>query len=284
MSPRQRVTHLIVNADDFGLSDPINRGIVEAHERGIVTSTSIMPVGGSFDSAVQLAKGLPQLDVGVHLTLVGEKALMPASRIPTLVDDAGRLPQDVFSFVRRYLTGRISLSDVRAELAAQFERVASAGIRLTHADSHQHVHVLGGIRETVAQLCETHAVKVLRRPAEPFRRHLFTGSAAPRRLVELAAIRLACSGSWPRQLYCAEPFFGFYFGGRLSLQALLAIIDSLPHGRVSELMCHPGRRDERYAAWGYGWEEELGALTDEAAKKALADRGIKLTGFRSVLA
>jgi chitin disaccharide deacetylase len=275
---------LIVNADDFGLSCPVNSGIVEAHVNGIVTSTSIMAVGAAFDDAVRLSRDLPGLDVGIHLTLVGESALLPCARVPTLVDEHGRLPRDVFTFARRFLGGRIRLSDVRAELNAQFERVRSAGIRMSHADSHQHVHMLGEIREVVADLCRAYGVPILRRPAEPVDRQLLYGVPALHRVAGLAAVRLACMGSWPRHMKRTDAFFGFYFGGRLSRDALLAVIRCLPVGRVSELMCHPGRYDARYADWGYSWAMELSALASVEVRSALAEREVVLSDFRSLYA
>ena len=273
---------LIVNADDFGLSPAVNAGIVEAHLNGIVTSTSIMANGAAFDDAVRLLRGLPALDAGIHLTLVGEMALLAPEQVPTLVDQHGRLPRDVFTFTRGYFAGRIRLSDIRAELNAQFERLRSAGVQLSHADSHQHVHMLGEIREVVADLCRAHGVPVLRRPAEPFGRQLMHGAPAPRRFAELAALRLACAGSWPRHMQRTDSFYGFYFGGRLTRDALLAIIRCLPHGQAVELMCHPGHYDPRYAGWGYCWEQELSALTSAEARSALAARNVALSGFRSL--
>jgi predicted glycoside hydrolase/deacetylase ChbG (UPF0249 family) len=105
---------LIVNADDFGASEGINSGIVEAHTRGIVTSTSMMVTGAAAGAAVKLASEHPALSVGLHWDL-----------------DSGGQP-------------KVDLADaaaVRAELARQLEAFHElAGRPPTHVDSHHHIH------------------------------------------------------------------------------------------------------------------------------------------------
>jgi predicted glycoside hydrolase/deacetylase ChbG (UPF0249 family) len=272
-------TRFIVSADDFGLSARVNAGIVDAHRNGIVTSTTIMAVGAAFEDAARLAGENPDLDIGVHLTLVGERALLPPGKIPSLADEAGRLPVDVFAFARDYVRGRIRLTDIRAELNAQLERVRSAGLRVTHIDSHQHVHMLGGILETTAELCVAHRVPYLRRAAEHLGRQLLCGRPLPQRLLQLAAVRTVALRSWPDSVRCTDRFYGFYSGGRLTEAHLAAVIRSMRPGVVAELMCHPGLHDPGYAAWGYDWETELTALKSPRVRQLLDERRVSLTRF-----
>lgn len=273
---------LIVSADDFGLSCRVNAGIVDAHRNGIVTSTTLMATGGAFEDAVRLCGENPELDVGVHLTLVGERSVLPRERIPSLVDESGRLPADVFAFARDYVRGRIRLADIRAELNAQFERVRSAGVNLTHADSHQHVHMLGGILETTAELCVAHGVRHLRRAAEHVGRQLMCGKPMPQRLVQLGAVRMVALRRWPDSVRCTDRFYGFYSGGRLDESHLAAVIRSMRPGIVAELMCHPGHYEPDYAAWRYEWETELAALKSPRIKSLLEERGVSLARFRDL--
>src|SRR6266849_6501592 len=113
---------VIVNADDFGLTARVNQGVLEAHTRGILTSASIMAVGQAFEHAARLARATPALDVGVHLTLVEERPLLPRYQIPSLVGPEGRFPRHADRFVLRYFAGRINLLEVRQELAEQCRR------------------------------------------------------------------------------------------------------------------------------------------------------------------
>jgi chitin disaccharide deacetylase len=117
---------LIVNADDFGASGGVNRGILECHARGIVTSTSLMVTGAAAEEAVALSRANPELAVGLHWDVVGED-----ERVFDLGDEAA----------------------VRAEFAAQLDRFeAIVGRTPTHVDSHRHMHLKEEVRELFPEL------------------------------------------------------------------------------------------------------------------------------------
>src|SRR5271166_1472864 len=94
---------LIVHADDFGLSERVNEGVIEAHRNGVLTSTSVIASGAAFEHAVGLSQTNPTLDVGVHLTLVDEGPVAAADVIGTLLDTNGRFHRQAGTFMRRYL-------------------------------------------------------------------------------------------------------------------------------------------------------------------------------------
>src|SRR5437588_11017499 len=87
----QAMKRLIVNADDFGLTESVNRGIVAAHRDGILTSTSLLANGLAFDQAIASSRRLPHLSVGVHLNISGGTPVLPAGRIPRLLNHRGQL-------------------------------------------------------------------------------------------------------------------------------------------------------------------------------------------------
>ena len=136
---------LVVNADDFGFTPDVNAGILEAFERGIVRSTTLMANGAAFDDAVRLARQNPGLDVGCHLTLIGRPGL-PSS-----------LPALLRALVRRRLP-------VYAELAGQVRRVLDAGIRPTHLDTHKHTHLLPPVLGLVCRIAQEFAIPWVRKP------------------------------------------------------------------------------------------------------------------------
>src|SRR5690606_17555925 len=109
-------TRLIVNADDFGLSQAVNRGVIAAHRDGIVTSASIMVNAPAFEHALELARAHPALDIGVHLTLTELAPVAPPGTVPSLLGDDGMLLPHALHFVRRYLLGTVRLDEVRTEL------------------------------------------------------------------------------------------------------------------------------------------------------------------------
>jgi hopanoid biosynthesis associated protein HpnK len=272
---------LIVNADDFGIAEPINDGIAAAHDRGIVTSTSLMPTGEAFDHAVALARSRPKLAVGVHLVLTEHTPLSGPSAA-SLVEANGRFPRHAVAFARRQLRRAAAPADVRRELDAQIRRVRDTGLPITHLDGHQHVHVLPGIAAIVAELAAEHRIKAVRYPAERVRGYMLRSPRYLKRLAEQMALRLLCARSPLDRLRRSDDFVGFYFGGRLDEQNLATVIASLPRSGTVELMCHPG--DERMQArdWSYAWAAERDALTSPRIRALLAARGVQLTAETGV--
>jgi len=136
---------LIVNADDFGFTRDVNAGILEAFERGIVRSTTLMANGAAFDDAVRLAREHPELDVGCHLMLVQGPGL-PAS-----------LPELIWALARRRLS-------VYEELSSQVRRILDAGLRPTHLDTHKHTHLLPPVLEAVCRIAQEFQIPWVRKP------------------------------------------------------------------------------------------------------------------------
>ena len=276
---------LIVNADDFGLHASVNRGIRDAHSGGIVTSTSLMAGGAAFDEAVAIARDCPDLGVGVHLTLVGARPVVSA--VASLVDGEGNFCASYPVFLRRYLQGIVKRAEVARELAAQIEKVTRAGIRPTHLDSHQHLHVVPGITGMVLDLARRFAIAAVRIPAEPLG---FFGGMSPSvgRVVGRSGLTVL-AGLFRRRALAAglkapDHFFGMLAGGQLNETALQNILQRLPAG-TSEIMCHPGRPDAALArqySWGYHWGDELAALCAPRARRILQENGVRLISFREL--
>lgn len=274
-------TRLIVNADDFGIAEPVNRGIAEAHDRGIVTSASIMATGQSFEHAVALARERPNLGIGVHLVLTEQRPLA-GTHVPTLVGSDGRFVPHAVGLAGRQLGARISLRDVKVELDAQIRRVRAAGLAVTHLDGHQHVHVLPGVARVVAELAAAHGIAAVRYPAERFCPYMLRSLRGFKRLAEQAAVTVCCAVSPLRALQRSDDFVGFYFGGRLDEINLETVLHELPTGHTIELMCHPGQADMRADGWRYAWADELAALTSPRIRELLAARGVQLISYRNL--
>ena len=146
---------LIVNADDFGFTAGVNRAIVEAHTRGIVTSTTLMASGPAFNDAVRLAREAPRLDVGCHLVLIDGEPVLDAVRLPTITSrdsGTGRFRDGLKSFAARALTSRFDPAEIEAETGAQIRKIQSAGINVSHLDSHKHTHLFPAVLAAGAAL------------------------------------------------------------------------------------------------------------------------------------
>jgi predicted glycoside hydrolase/deacetylase ChbG (UPF0249 family) len=277
---------LIVNADDLGLHPDIDRGIEAAHREGIVTSASIAAVGSSFETAVELCRRCPDLDVGVHLTLVGERPLTDPAALGALVTEDKRFPESHPDLVARALTLRLDRRAVRRELEAQIDRVERAGIRPSHLDGHQHVHLLPGIWPTVVELALERHIGWVRVPSfHPVATHgsrpmqvglrLGLNVLQKRRRAGLGALRSAD----------VTPALGE--SGHLTFERISRGLERVPAGSVAELVTHPGvttaSLEARYD-WGYDWTGETAALTDPRLRRAVADAGFELSGFRHLAA
>src|SRR6266851_3582759 len=157
-----RAPTLIVNADDFGLTEGTNHAIIDAHCNGIVTSASLLANGYAFDHAVELARQHPALGVGVHLTLTEGPPV--ASAVPELLASDGKLPLSNQPFVRALLAGRLPRDAIRREFAAQIGKVIAAGITPTHIDGHKYIHLLPGVSQIAADVARQFGIGVMRIP------------------------------------------------------------------------------------------------------------------------
>jgi chitin disaccharide deacetylase len=277
---------LVVNADDFGISAPINEGIVLAHRAGIVTAASLMAVGRAFEQAVQSCRAVPALDVGVHLTLVAERPLLACRS--SLAGDDGRFPESAGAFLRLWLKGSIRRIDVQAEWSAQIERVLDHGIRVTHLDSHQHVHILPGLADLGLNLAARYNIPFVRVPVEDLRGSRWPSLHGMNRMFGAAALRaswaLARLTGAKASTYRPLRFLGFQDGGRLDDLRLRRLLCSLRPGRAYELMCHPGLTpdDPDVKRWHYGHAKELQTLTNPSIRSEIAARGIQLCNFKDL--
>jgi hopanoid biosynthesis associated protein HpnK len=268
---------LIVNADDLGLHAGINAGALRCHEQGIVTSVSVSPNGVAFEEASRLLRGAPELDVGVHLTLVGEVPLSEPGTLPSLAPD-GRLPSGYATLFRRLLLRRVSEAEVERELSLQLARVQAAGLRVSHLDSHQHVHLHPALLPVVIRVAQRFGVKGLRAAS----RLLATSGMKPA-LISLFA-RRGQSRVRAAGLRSPDAFVGLADTGRLDEARLLRLLARLPRG-TSELVCHPGAGDASIASaypWGFRWDDEAAALTSPVVREALGRERIELVTYRDL--
>jgi predicted glycoside hydrolase/deacetylase ChbG (UPF0249 family) len=256
---------IVINADDFGLHEAVNEGIVLAHQQGVVTSASLMACGIAFKDAIEKHKLCPALDLGIHLTLVEERPVAPIEKISSLVSQDGSMPGSYGVFARRWLTGQIRKSDVVNELEAQIHRVLNAEVHPSHLDSHQHVHCLPGIWKITLELARKYKIPYVRLPVFD---HLCADATVLRLAVRVGVnfIGMARRTWGTRSVKHADHVRGFSFSGHMTPLRLLSILNSVEPG-LTEVMVHPGMPDpdlrQRYAGWGgFGWYGDLQALTD----------------------
>lgn len=255
---------LVVNADDFGFTRDVNQGIIEAHQRGVLTSTTLMAVGRAFDDAVRLARENPSLDIGCHLVLVG----------------APGFPATVANLIQAVALKRIRVYD---ELAAQVQRILDAGLTPTHLDTHKHTHLLPTVLDAVARIAQEFRIPWVRRPFDlPLQPGgIGWGKRAVNRALSLVRGRVE---RVLRSHGCrfTDHFAGFQMTGNYDAGVLVSLIRALPDGST-EFMCHPGRCGEELRAaptrLKESREQELRALTSAEVRAALNESNVRLVGF-----
>lgn len=291
---------LIVNADDFGITPGVNRAIIEAHERGIVTSATLMANSIAFDSAVHSAQALaqrnPQWSVGCHVVLVDGEPLSPPERIPSLLgpqDGAARFRNQMGSFALAALAGRIAEAEIEAEASAQIGRLQNAGITVSHIDTHKHAHMFPSVLRPLLRAAREHGVTAVRNPFEaplplPVSR-IVRDLGLCKRFAQMSTLRTFAPGFRrevaARGLRTTDGCLGVLVTGVLDFDLFLQIASAIPEG-TWEFVCHPGYNDAdltnvrtRLRA---SREQELQVLTSSEAREALKRRGVELISYHEL--
>jgi hopanoid biosynthesis associated protein HpnK len=246
------VGRLILNADDFGLTSGVNRAVAELHRAGRLTSASLMARAAATDEAIEIACSTPTLGVGCHVVLLdGVPVLSPRNDIPNLADSvSGRFRSSLGGFLERLLTGRICPSEIEAETAAQIALLQSMGLRLTHIDTHKHVHIFPAVLRPVLRAARAAGICAVRNPFEPKWSRRATHGASLLRRAEVSLLRMLEPAF--RRIVAEEGFtttdgaLGVLATGSLDATTITSLLAKLPDG-TWELVTHPGYNDAELA-------------------------------------
>ena len=274
---------LIVNADDFGITEGATDAIIECHRAGAVTSTTFMSTMPAAAHAAAAARANPGLCVGLHFNLTLGK---PLTRARCLTRPDGRLP-DRGRLARAVLTGRIRASDIGAELQAQYVAMLALGLQPTHLDSHQHVHVIPGVFGEVARFAAANGLP-LRMPWRWAGRA--PGKTLKRRLKEdvLATTLRMLDRRRPKTVPTNDGFCSVFdlpiAADRLTVESYRELLAPYRSG-VIELMVHPAHIDDdllQKTAITRTSDTEARLLTDPAFIALVQELGFEMGGFGDV--
>jgi chitin disaccharide deacetylase len=247
---------LIVNADDFGRTAGVNRGVIEAHRRGVVTSATLMVGFAGASEAASLARENPGLGVGLHLALTGGAPTLPAEQLPSLVDGRGLLPAKPEGLA----TARPA--EVLAEARGQLRRFRELmGRDPTHFDSHHHAHRTPIVYEALVTLAWETGLPV--RNGEPGMGERLRREGIP----------------------TTDRFVESFYDAGATLEVMLSILGDVGPG-VTELMCHPAVVDDELrsgSSYAAQRSRELEVLTHREVRQALQALGIKLVSFAEIV-
>ena len=267
---------LIVNADDFGLSEKTNEGIVHAHLHGVITSTTLMMNMPATSHALDLIRRYPSLDTGVHINLTWGRPVCNPGRIKTLVRQDGQF-MGKGSLIIRLLMGKVRASHLEDEIRAQIERFVATGLALYHMDMHQHLHAVPKVMRVVMKVARQHHVPYVRCPRERL-------SVNPTVLSVKLALLMA-KREWHSEVKTSDEFTGIALEGSLTEVKLYGLISHLPSG-TTELMCHPGYYDSSISGISRlvaEREHELRILTLPKVREWLQENDVVLTNYRSLV-
>jgi chitin disaccharide deacetylase len=281
------VRRLIVNADDFGLTSGVNRGIVEAHEHGIVTSATLMACGAKFQEAVAMASRSPQLSIGCHVLLVDASPVLELLQVSSLAaSNSGILKfrEHLISFAGLAIAGRLDEDEIEAEITAQIRKLQAAGIQVSHLDSHKHTHMFPVVFRPMLRAAKKCGVSAVRNPFEPL---FLAGTKNWKRRFQLGILRSfrttfrkALEESGVRTPHGCV---GIVATGGLTLDGFRQLIENLPDG-TWEFVTHPGHDDAELDAiktrLRHSREDELAILTSPESKELLQRERIELISYR----
>ena len=290
---RRALRNLIVNADDLGWTEGVNRGIAEAHRNGIVTSASLLANGAAFASGVDLARTTPALGVGVHLNLSDGEPVAERELVTTLLNDRGELEGKPESLLLKLARRSVLLEEVEREWDAQIQKVRDIGIEPTHLDGHRHVQMLPGLFEIALRLAKRHGIAAVRISHEEssLRAALSSGAkqkgtVVMKQGVQARGLKLLARDAREQAeragIAAADYFCGIAQTGELTQEGVLRLLEILPEG-TTELMCHPGYADEDLAKSATrlqaSRQAELEILTNTQIRNLVASQGIRLVDY-----
>ena len=283
---------LIVNADDFGLTRGVNRAILEARTRGILTSATLMANSLAFDEAVQFAKADAEWSVGCHVVLLDGQPLCEASRVSSLVDSRnGQAFRDgVAGFAMRALSGRIDSEQVEAETTEQIRKLQSHGVAVSHVDTHKHTHMFPAALKGILKAARTCGITAIRNPFEVVAANFARAQRGLWKRYAQVRTRRGLAGGFRRAVAKAglrtpDGTLGIVATGHLNGNLFQTIADNMPEGNW-EFVCHPGYVDAEldgiHTRLRRQREEELAVLTSAEARRALESRDIELISYKQL--
>lgn len=239
----------IFNADDFGISRGVNAAIEKAYRQGILNSTSLMVNQKFAAKAVEAARKMPNLELGLHINLTNEYPAAPREDIPLLVGADGKLKNGFVKLLLLSLLHPKSLAaQAETEIRAQIDKYLRFGLKLQHLDSHRHIHLIPVLFKVTRKLQQEYDVPRIRVMNENLfntikqnksKSYWFDGG-----LIKYALLRFLC---WWNGYKSDVYFYTILFTCKISRQQFENV--RIPRGyKAVEIMIHPGMPeiDRRY--------------------------------------
>jgi predicted glycoside hydrolase/deacetylase ChbG (UPF0249 family) len=244
-TPQPAERRLIINADDFGLTEGVNRAVLELNAAEVLPSTTLMATGRAFRDAVHSAFVQTSLGVGCHVVLVNGRPELHPAELPTLAPE-GRLRSSLTTFMVDLFGGRIASREIEREAIAQIRQLQSAGITVTHLDTHKHTHMFPRVLGPLIRAARACNVPAIRNPFEPDWSLRLTEKAPRTRRLQVRTLRLFreqfLRSVRAARLRTTDGALGVLATGTFDAAYVLRLLRNMPPG-TWELVCHPGYVD-----------------------------------------
>jgi len=265
---------LIVTGDDFGVSLEVNKAIETAHVHGILNTASLMVAGNAAADAVERARNMPSLHVGLHLAVTRASSILPPETIPAITHASnGRLPENLGAAGVRFFFLPAARRHLASEIRAQFEAFSATDLPLDHVNVHNHMHLHPTVLGLLLSIGHDYGLRAVRLPYEPGM------PAFLKPWVRLMRYRLRRSG-----VAFNDYLFGMRDSGHMTYARVIQLLAGLPCG-ISEMHFHPATDTWTGMEAGmtaYEHAAELEALTSADTSNALNHYGIRLVSFGSL--
>ncbi len=278
---------LIITSDDFGLSSGVNRAVEQGWKTGLLTCASIMPGAAAFDEAAMIARRNSALQVGLHLTLVHGRAVLPPAEIPGLVDVEGNFTANPVKAGIRYFFDRGLYCQLKREVEAQIKKVLDAGIPLTHIDGHLNIHLHPTVFRILTELMPLYGITSFRLARERLSHNLrFDHGRKFGKALEYLIFGFLTDHARPELdrlgIRYASEVKGVLNSGKMTEEYILNIIEGLQEG-LTEIYFHPGILPDAEISRrmpDYRHQEELAAITSPTVRGRLQELQIQMQNYR----
>ncbi len=243
---------IIFNADDFGISKAASLGIIEAHKKGVIKSTSLMCNMKDAEYAANMAKGYKDLGVGIHFVITAGSPLH--NNVPSLTDENGQFKKN------EVIMNTAVIEDIRKEFNAQFEKFLSFGMTPTHIDSHHHMHQNDMVLTVVKELADKYKLPI----------RTFQG------------LNMDGLSDMNKKIYEVLDYYG---SENISVESLISILEKYKNKEIIEIMCHPAYADDQlFQKTSYAKErnKELVTLTSKELQEYIEKNNIQIINYSSI--
>jgi predicted glycoside hydrolase/deacetylase ChbG (UPF0249 family) len=262
---------LIINADDFGYDVDATAAILELLGKQKITSTTIM-ANLARDKDLKTLKNIIGISTGIHVNLNSGRPVCHRNEVRSLVDKRGKF-FDSSKLLTRFVLGKIKIGEIEKEITAQIERLREMGIKISHADSHQHIHQFPFLGKVILDILAKQQITKVRNC------RLTSTTSKRANIIQLFS---KLTNRHLKQFHVTDGLIpDFSFAGNYDLGFFEKLIDkSFNENNILEIMTHPGIKDRRNSYLNR--EKEYKFWKNEHLSELLLKKHVQLINYHQL--